>query len=86
MNNETQNPTERTEPDREHVLKATEAYWVETRLVHHPDSDGWSNTRILTDDSVEAVDGTKHAWEYECSCGEEFTGFETAATHLENNA
>lgn len=78
-------PESSTEPS-DHVITAIEAYWVETQLGYDPDSDSPGDITILHDDSIQAVSNTRHAWDYECSCGSTFTDVEEAKDHLRETA
>lgn len=74
-------PADATEPhDEQHTITAIEAYWIETQLRY--DADSLNNVTIAAESTVEKVEGTTHAWEYECTCGDTFPSYESARQHL----
>lgn len=81
-NNDTDTNKLKSRSEYNHVLTCIEAYWVETNIVSHPDGKAFDNIKILDDDTIEPVANTKHAWEFTCSCGEEFYGYDEAVAHL----
>lgn len=73
-----------TDDTETHRLTAEETLWVRTEFI--PDSETEDRMELVDETITRAFEPAEHLWTYECTCGETFETFATAAEHIESYA